>query len=166
MWSEYADGHKGFTLEYDFETLNPRFHTFEKGGEQFQPNNITLPVMYGEQYESTEVVMHYVANSLISGVSSDDFYIMQYDELWHIKGYLYKHEDYDHEAEWRLITPVRGVTSDSNPYSNMKGEPKAIYYGFKMPEETFNKLDSIAKEKHIERYKMIANGSGIIAVSL
>ena len=108
MWSDYADKHRGYVLEYDFASLNSRFCTLEENVEQFQPNNIVLPVIYGEQYDSTELVMTIVLNELLQGIAGSEFYIKQQDELWHIKGYLYKHMDYAPESEWRLITPIGG----------------------------------------------------------
>jgi hypothetical protein len=159
MWSDYADKHRGYVLEYDFETLNPRFHTFDKCGERFLPDNIVLPVIYGEQYDSTEFVICYMANELLREVDKRDIYVKQRDELWHIKGYLYKDSDYEPESEWRLITPIHGVPRKSESYSDVGGVPKAIYYGAEMPEESFLVLEAIAKEKQIVRYRMEVNTS-------
>ena len=159
MWSDYTNKHRCYVLEYDFETLNPRFHTFEKCGEQFLPDNIVLPVIYGEQYDSTEFVICYMANELLREVDKRDIYVKQRDELWHIKGYLYKDSDYESESEWRLITPIHGVSRNSNPYSDVSGVPKAIYYGAEIPEESFLELDAVAKEKQIMRYRMEVNTS-------
>jgi hypothetical protein len=159
MWSDYADKHKGYVLECDFNTLNSRFHTLEEGGERFLPDNIVLPVVYGELYDSNEFVMFYMANEMLREVADRDVYIKQQDELWHIKGYLHKHGDYEPEAEWRLITPIHGASPSSGPFSSIAGKPKAIYYGAEMPDEVFQELDAIAKEKEIGRYRMVINHS-------
>jgi hypothetical protein len=159
MWSDYADKHRGYVLEYDFDTLNTRFHTLEEGGERFLPSNIVLPVVYGEQYDSTEFIMFYMANEMLREASDKDVYIKQQDELWHIKGYLHKHSDYEPEAEWRLITPIKGVMPSSAPYSSVNGKPKAIYYGAEMSDGMLQELDAIVEEKGIERYRMIINHS-------
>ena len=154
MWSDYADKHRGYVLEYDFEALNPRFHTFDKNDEQFQPESIVLPVIYGEQYDSTDLVINITLNELLRGISAREYYIRQQDELWHIKGYLYKSADYESEAEWRLITPIQGVPADAKSYSNVKGNPKAIYYGAKMSDDVIAEIEEIICNRPITRYRM------------
>ena len=156
MWSDYAEGHKGYVLEYDFETLNSRFYTFDEDRGQFQPDTIVLLVIYGEPYNSTEFVICLVANELLRKVAGSDYYVEQQDELWYIKGYIYKHADYDSEAEWRLITPIKGVASNAVLHTSVSGIPKAIYYGAQMDleGEIFRELDAAAREKEIRRYRM------------
>ena len=154
MWSDYADKHRGYVLEYDFETLNPRFYTFDKNDEQFQPESIVLPVIYGQQYDSTDLVINLTLNELLRDISTREYYIRQQDELWHIKGYLYKAADYESEAEWRLITPIQGVPADAKPYSNVKGSPKAIYYGAKMSDDVIAEIEEIICNRPITRYRM------------
>lgn len=168
MWSDYADKHTGYVLEYDMETLNPRFHTFDAANEQFQPEDIVLPVIYGEQYDSTDFVINRVLNELLREVATNDIFIRQQDELWHIKGYLYKHGDYESEAEWRLITPIKGVSADATLHTNVKGKPKAIYYGAKMPDAIIKELDEIAQDRQIMRYRMEMKtpNIGVVAVPI
>jgi len=154
MWDSYSEKHTGYALEYDFEALNARFHTIEITNKQSQPDYIVLPVIYGEQYNSNEIVLHSLMNRLLREKTIKDAYIKHPDLLWCIKGYLYKSNDYETEAEWRLITPLNGVKRDSVLYSNVPAEPTAIYYGAEISNEAFQELDIIAKSKGIKRYRM------------
>jgi hypothetical protein len=159
MWSDYADKHRGYALEYSFETLNAKFPTVITTGKSLQPDHVVLPVIYGDKYDSTEIIIHSLANELLREKGGKDVFIKHPDELWSIKGYLYKSKDYESECEWRLITPLKGVSHDSQSYSNVYAKPKAIYYGTKMNDVAFHKLDTIAQENGLERYRMEASQS-------
>ena len=161
MWSDYADKHKGYALEYDFEALNAKFPTIEIADKRLQPDYIVLPVIYGEKYDSTEIIIYELLDEQLREIGGREAYIKNPDELWAIKGYLYKALDYESEAEWRLITPINGVTKNSKPYEKVYAKPKAVYYGTEMTEEMFQKLDAIAKENGIKRYRMRANPSDV-----
>lgn len=99
MWDRYADKHKGYALEYDFKTLNARFHTVDIANRRLQPDYIVLPVIYGENYDSTLIILHSLMNRFVCEKAGKDAYINHPDELWCIKGYLYKSGDYEPEAE-------------------------------------------------------------------
>jgi len=43
---------------YTYETLNTRFHTLDTDNERHQPKDIVLPIIYGEQYDSTDYVIN------------------------------------------------------------------------------------------------------------
>jgi len=157
MWDRYADKHKGFALEYEFETLNARFQTINIVDKSKRHDYIILPVIYGEKYDSTPIVLHSLMNSFVREQGGENAYISHPDELWRIKGYLYKLADYEYEAEWRMITPMIGVVPDACSYSSVNVIPKAIYYGAKMPNKTRQELDSIAKANGLLRYHMKIN---------
>ena len=154
MWDRYADKHKGYALEYEFETLNAKFHTVETTNKRLQPDYIVLPVIYGEKYDSTLIVLHSLINGFARDLGGESAYINHPDELWCIKGYLYKSAAYEHEAEWRLITPMKGVVRDTGPYANVNAKPKAIYYGAEMPDKKLQELDKIATTNGLKRYRM------------
>lgn len=154
MWDRYADKHKGYALEYEFETLNARFHAVESTNKSLQPDYIVLPVIYGEMYDSTLIVLHSLMSEFTQDFGGKSAYVLHPDELWCIEGYLYKAADYDPEAEWRLITPMKGVARDKSPYANVNAPPKAIYYGSEMPDKMFQELDTIAITKGLKRYRM------------
>ena len=158
MWSDYADKHTGFVVEYDFDALNARFPTVDLGQKHRQPNYIVLPVIYGEQYDSTDLVLFMLMNGLVKKYSDKaHYYVKLHDELWCIKGYLYKPNAYETEAEWRLITPMNGTLPSASPFSNVDAKPKAIYYGASMSDVDFQKLDEIAVRNGINRYRMSIN---------
>ena len=157
MWDRYADKHKGYTLEYEFETLNARFHIIDIADKCLQPDYIVLPVIYGEKYDSTLIILHSLINRFMLEKAGNNAYIHHPDELWCIKGYLYKSDEYKHESEWRLITPLNGVAPDVSPYASVTAEPKAIYYGAKMTDKTRQELDVIAQQKGLKRYSMEIN---------
>jgi len=155
MWSDYADKHKGFVVEYDFDALNVRFPTVDLGIKHRYPDYIVLPVVYGEQYDSTDLVLFLLMNSLVKKYSDKThYYVKLHDELWCIKGYLYKPSDYETEAEWRLITPMNGTSPNANPFSSVDAKPKAIYYGAAIKDEDMQKLDESAARQGISRYRM------------
>jgi len=155
MWSDYANKHTGFVLEYDFDSLNARFNTVDLGGKHKQPDYIVLPVIYGEQYDSTDLVLFLLMNGLVKKYSDKtSYYVKLHDELWCIKGYLYKSSDYETEAEWRLITPMNGTAPNANPFSSVDAKPKAIYYGASIEGHVFNQLDEVARSNSIKRYQM------------
>jgi len=158
MWSDYADRHRGFVVEYDFEALNTRFPTVDLGRKHRQPDYIVLPVVYGEQYDSTDLVLFLLMNGLVKKYADKThYYIKLHDELWCIKGYLYKPIDYETEAEWRLITPINGTSPNTNPFSSVDAKPKAIYYGAAMNDEDIHKLDEVAIRNGVDRYRMNIN---------
>jgi len=98
-------------------------------------------------------------NDFLQEISEKSAYVYLQDELWWLKGYLYKSSDYVSETEWRLITPLDGVAADSEPFSDISVKPKAIYYGVNIENDMFLKLEEIAKEKGLDRYRMIEKSS-------
>jgi len=158
MWSDYADKHKGFVVEYDFESLNARLPTVDLGKKHRQPDYIVLPVIYGEQYDSTDLVLFLLMNGLVKKYADKaHYYVKLHDELWCMKGYLYKSNDYKTEDEWRLITPMNGTSPNSNPFSSVDAKPKAIYYGAAIKDGDFQKLDEAAIRNGVTRYRMNIN---------
>jgi hypothetical protein len=83
------------------------------------------------------------------------------DELGWIKGYFYKKEEFRPEAEWRMVTPIKGVAkpkiiggNKNEDFSEVYVSPKAIYYALNITEPNFEMLDKIALSKGLDRYRM------------
>jgi len=168
MWDRYADRHRGYALEYEFERLNARFHFLEVSDKSIQPDYVVLPVIYGETYNSSLIIIHSLFNQYVQEIGGKGAYINHPDELWSIKGYLYKAADYKSEAEWRLITPLKGVPRNSKSFVNVDAVPIAIYYGANMPDNMRHELETIAVANGLTRYRMEINplDMGVKAVLL
>lgn len=164
MWDEYTNNHEGFALEYDFTETTP------KGCAMF-------PVIYGTQYNATIFALHNIANDLPSQILKENglspflqWYFKKkkftnfFDELFYLKGYAYKGKKFAYEGEWRLLTSQ--TKKDSDCYSSVPFEAKAIYFGAKMKNETYERLNQIAIKRGLKRYKIIINDVNKTAIPI
>ena len=156
MWDTYAEGYKGFALEYDLRDFHQRgcWTCLDKNICQHEKRNFShlFPIIYTDKrYDATENVANLVARNLTSGLYMDS--ILPIDQLYWYKPYLYKNaESYAHEKEWRLIShcPIHG----KEEFANISdcGTLKAIYYGPHIEKRYKDFLSEIAKLKKIQEY--------------
>lgn len=127
MWSHYADGHKGFCIEYDFKDLK-------------NINNL-LPVAYSTDRPSIPLECIYNNSKDMNTEVAKALYIalLTKDNIW------------EYENEWRIIiSATEGKNIEMPPIS-------AIYLGAEMPEEDKKKLIEIASKKKIPVKQMIVD---------
>ena len=160
MWRNYGTDEKnqvGYALEYDFKSLGLNYHAPKKGNDF-----MVLPTVYGEIYDATELVIFTLMNNWMKRMLKQRPLKMP-DELAWTKGYFYKHEKFRDEVEWRLVTPISGIETqtviganqDDRKHSKIYVSPKAIYYGFGISNENFEMLEEIAVKKNLIRYRMV-----------
>lgn len=82
MWAHYADTHKGFVIEYDFDAL-----------ESERLRRACYPVFYTRKMRD--------ATRYIARADPDD-----YNNLFGIYMCLIKQKDWSYEKEWRIIVPL------------------------------------------------------------
>lgn len=157
MWDHYADGYKGFALEYDFR--------------KWYALNVNLyPVIYSPQMlDATEMIDRICITDYVDNIQPEEAYkevfeifktqLHQFypiDMMYFIKMYLYKDKaDYSHEREWRMLKFDR-VSIDQDYISIPdRGTLKAIYYGPHMEARYKTHLKSIAKAKGIREYDVV-----------
>ena len=127
MWSHYADGHKGFCIEYDFKDLK-------------NINNL-LPVAYSTDRPSIPLECMYNNSKDMNTEVAKALYIalLNKDNIW------------EYENEWRIIiSATEGKNIEMPPIS-------AIYLGAEMPEEDKKKLIEIASKKKIPVKQMVVD---------
>lgn len=121
MWSHYADEHRGICIEYD--------------GQKFLDTKQCVPVKYVE------------TPHLFSYDDADGHLARDLDT----QIYMYKHEDWSYEREWRYIDPVYCDESIKNP-SRITG----IYLGVNVSVDDAKKFCNMIKDtvnrNHIQIY--------------
>lgn len=157
MWDHYADGYKGFALEYDFR--------------KWYALNVNLyPVIYSPQMlDATEMIDRICITDYVDSIHPEEAYQEMFeifktqlhqfypiDMMYFIKMYLYKDKaDYSHEREWRMLKFDReSIDQDYISIPDM-GYLKAIYYGPHMEARYKTHLRSIAKAKGIREYDVV-----------
>lgn len=158
MWDTYANGHKGFALEYDFRDFHNRgcWVCSENLICKNTKRNYShlFPVIYtNKRYDATDNVISLVLRSLLLNWGFDK--CLPIDQLYWYKPYLYKNaKSYAHEKEWRLLShcPIH----DTSKYANIPdcGTLKAIYYGADIEKRHKDFLHEVAKGKKIQEYEM------------
>jgi hypothetical protein len=157
MWDHYADGYKGFALEYDFRKWY-----------ELQVN--LYPVIYStKMLNATEMIERICITNYFDSIMPEKAYketfellktivhmLHPIDSMYFIKMYLYKDKmEYSHEREWRMLKFDRETTDQD--YINIpdKGSLKAIYYGPDIEPNHKIHLRKIAKAKGIKEYNII-----------
>lgn len=159
MWDTYADGYRGFALEYDFRDFR---------GCRACPNNSEcvneernfshlFPVIYTDKrYDATDCVVSLVQRNMLLKLGVDS--CPPIDQMFWYKPYLYKNaESYMHEKEWRIISHCS--TRKNADYAEISdwGTLKAIYYGPDMEKRYRDFLRLVAKEKKLREYDVFVD---------
>ena len=157
MWDHYADGYKGFALEYDFR--------------KWYALNVNLyPVIYSPQMlDATEMIDRICITDYVDSIQPEEAYKEVFelfktqlhqrcpiDSMYFIKMYLYKDKAvYSHEREWRMLKIDKdSLNQDFISIPDMC-YLKAIYYGPDMEPRYKTHLRSIAKAKGIREYDVV-----------
>lgn len=130
MWSHYADSHKGFVLEYDFDNS---FKTEYSG--------ILFPVIYTDKRcDITKQIINTMRGII------DDGKIDVLNRMDMIKISTYKGNEWGYEKEWRIIS------FNNAPYATIK--PKAIYLGLGMSCTDKAIIHKVIEGKDLRIYQM------------
>lgn len=134
IWDAYADGHKGFCLEYNIGNFS-----------YFDNDNMVatlFPIAYSDEpYDFSSTFIPLYINNKFN-------FNLEYDYFGFFKMQLFKRKDYySFENEWRLLN-----SNLEAKYINIK--PTAIYLGIDIDIEYLKELVDIAKKKNIKIYKM------------
>ena len=157
MWDCYADGYKGFALEYDFR--------------KWYALNVNLyPVIYSPQMlDATEMIDRICITDYVDSIRPEEAYkdvfelfktqlhqLCPIDSMYFIKMYLYKDKaEYLHEREWRMLKIDNDSLSQDFISIPEMGSLNAIYYGPHMEPRYKVHLRTIARAKGIDEYDVI-----------
>lgn len=156
MWGHYADGHKGFCLEYDFtENLVDcdLSCTNVVACPKFLLGFPIAPICYSDsRLDATAGILSIIQQILKDGIKlgMNDYYS---DMLLIVRCLLTKSNDWRYEKEWRLFNHYPKELKQYRPI--MQAKAKAIYLGHSMTHEHKQELLSIAEEKEIPCYQVI-----------
>lgn len=126
MWSHYADGHKGFCIEYDFSA-----HWKERG------DLLVLPVVYSKERPKFPWSVILATDKNSDKVKNDGAKAM-------IRSLVTKDDAWQYEDEWRIIS------LQSTGIENVKMPPiSCIYIGALCPKAQRSMLIEIAQANHI-----------------
>ena len=154
MWDHYADGYKGFALEYNLKELiykslsNPNSYIY------------VFPVIYTDMMpdvtvdESNAYMREKCLKEKWMSSWAPLYYSVPLNALHMYIPYLYKDRaEYAHEREWRLICYDNDIvkTDDFSLIPDLNCL-KAIYYGPEISSDNRNKLHHIAQKKGIAEY--------------
>jgi hypothetical protein len=157
MWDHYADGYKGFALEYDFR--------------KWYALHVNLyPVIYSPQMlDATEMIDRICITNYVDSIQPEEAYKEVFDlfktqlhqqcpvdSMYFIKMYLYKDKtEYSHEREWRMLKIDKdSINQDFISIPDM-GYLRAIYYGPEMVSRYKEHLRMIAQAKGIREYDVV-----------
>ena len=160
MWDRYADGYKGFAVEYDFsEYVFSLCAKCDKRDCLDRVHPYLFPIIYSDcRYDATEIV-HYYSTLDMSQQTKSQNNIPFPDTLFWIKAFLYKDkETYAYEKEWRFMCCCENRVQENHIELTVK-KPTAIYYGTYLPLEQKKKLSLIARSKGIKEYEMYVNNN-------
>lgn len=160
MWDTYADGYKGYALEYDFREFHfkgcrscNKVHDCNDANKNF--SNL-FPIIYSNiRYDATVNVMNIILGSIFRSWGANKLLPPAIDQLFWYKAYLYKNGiEYGHEKEWRMIT--RCLNQQDNDFATISDLEclKAIYYGPNMEKRYKDFLREIARQKNLLEYDM------------
>ena len=130
MWAHYAEGHKGFCVEFNEEILS-NFPLLETG-----KSNSSIKIKYPENFRYPEL---YVDNKGMLSETIDNILS---------KAVSTKHKQWEYEQEIRLISKVDSC------YLVEPSAIEAIYLGVKIKDETKQELLKVACKLGIKCYQM------------
>ncbi|MDZ4541634.1 MULTISPECIES: DUF2971 domain-containing protein [Bacillus cereus group] len=129
MWSHYADNHKGFCIEYNFNEID----------EDLNLINALHPAIYSD--EIINVGKHLKKTSK----QPDEF-----NQIIEEYAAIVKSKEWEYEKEWRIV-----FCKDEGGGFNYRGlKPKAIYLGSRISKDDKSEILEIAKEKDINVFQM------------
>lgn len=162
MWGHYADSHRGFCLEYNFQSIlgecDYKCKNF-KACNNFMMNPSIAPVVYNNvRFDATTYLSTIIQNFLCKA-NRIPIELYCNDTLVISKCLLTKSIEWSYENEWRLFS--RPYQEQYKPYRRILClKPTAIYMGVRMDIEKELELYSICQEKDIKCYKMLQDFHG------
>ena len=158
MWDHYADGYKGFALEYDFRkwyTLdNVNLYPIIYSSQMLDATDMVDRMVIADNYDKKQVEEPY--KDMFEALKTQLRQLFPVDLMYYIKMYLYKDKaDYGHEREWRMLKIEKGPSDQDYISIPDKGCLKAIYYGLGMEPRFKAHLRMIAKAKGIREYDVV-----------
>ena len=159
MWDMYADGYKGYALEYDFSGIPLMFSLLALPNET--THSALLPVFYSdERYDLSNyrIESFIIDRFMATGIKSLKPILHNIDLLDLCRPYLYKSTEYSREKEWRLICKLGNW---NNKYANIVDfdKLKAIYYGPEISWSDREELHEIAINRELKEYNVRINYS-------
>lgn len=137
MWAHYADGHKGFCIEYN-ENILLNYPLCKTGKA-----NTSIKVEYQDEMKYEELTFNEEGQLL----ESIDYVLTKVIST--------KHKLWEYEQEVRLISKVK----DIHPFSPTA--INAIYFGVKMEESIKIELLNFAREYKIKCFEMYKNDKDV-----
>ena len=128
MWAHYANGFKGFCVEYDFSKIIGDSLWYE-----------LQPVIYQSEMPDFSRYTQMPLDHLNNGLS--------------IYASMIKSADWAYEKEWRITFPFG---KQPKPYMQVKApKPTALFLGMMISPHNQKRIINIAKSKEIPVYKML-----------
>lgn len=147
MWENYADGYKGFCIEYDFSTWQ------SKPFDEVKNLIYLFPVIYLKEKPVFNMVPFFeiATKQNFLEEKTDDNISLQIDLN---KQLLRKSSDYYYEKEWRFS--IKNEGNNFQPFSFVS----AIYMGRDIAENNVKHLKVIARKLKVPLYKQTLNYFG------
>lgn len=155
MWGHYADSHRGFCIEYDFQKILTACS--EKCADVQHCTSLMMspaiaPMIYTDvRYDASQIILPLLLSRMadLAHTAIKPFYE---DLLVIVKSLLTKSSVWSYENEWRMISMLPDNTLFCRIYSL---KPTAVYIGVRTDEDAANTLYQICCEKDIPCYKMV-----------
>ena len=149
MWGHYADSHRGFCIEYDFQKILTACS--EKCADVQHCTSLMMspaiaPMIYTDvRYDASQIILPLLLSRMadLAHTAIKPFYE---DLLVIVKSLLTKSSVWSYENEWRMISMLPDNTLFCRIYSL---KPTAVYIGVRTDEEAANTLYQICCEKDI-----------------
>lgn len=158
MWGHYADGHKGFLIEYNSKDLLTCLRWRESTGRilnAFSRFCSIYPVIYTESKYNISSVFFDSIRQKVCDYMNLGGHMPAADALLPLKTLCLKSQAWEYEKEWRMFYETSFDSSDFGVVANTK--PKAVYLGIYISEKRKRRLLSIAKRKGISCFQMVKN---------
>lgn len=144
MWEDYADKYSGFMIEY----------SLDKCDDLLLKTSLCrmFPVKYYKKIPKFDFsdIIEWCVQKVLFDKNTDILNAMV--ELY--KQLLYKKFEYASEEEWRIIVSKNESQRIEFPFAS------AVYAGYKITEENFEKLKNICDKKGIPLYKQELDSLG------
>ena len=162
MWGHYADSHKGFCLEYDFQSILKECtqNCIDiRCCNNFMLNYSLAPIIYTKERFDATAYFSTVMQALLYEKNQIPMDLYYEDILIVSKCMLTKSIDWEYENEWRLFTP--NFNDEYKPYRKIASlRPVALYMGAKITKENESVLYEVCKNKGIKCFKMLQDFHG------
>ena len=153
MWDTYADGYRGFALEYNLKEF--AINCFNSGEPAY-----VFPVIYTDERPDLTIdeANYYVFEEFqkrgwLHKLEPFRPYL-DINMLSPHKPFLYKNkEEYAHEREWRILFYDEKAGEDYMELPD-NGCLKAVYYGPDISRDDYEALHKIALKKGIKEYRV------------